>query len=212
MSNSHSAANLTKSVILMTIISGLFISSSTFAQSSDTQQSYQQPVRPQNPTTQSSSENSPDQNKPPRKIHRIGTAIPAPQNSISIKSTDAGAIRRPPPGSGCINCGIVDFVNKLGQGPGLNAIAGGVVAGTVAREVIRQTPHAQGIIHPNTVGGISGGYGGNVDNPGNPGNPYQVGITMSDGSQAIIALPDASNLQQGDRIQLIDGVLVLDRQ
>ena len=209
MSNSHSAANLTKSVILMTIISGLFTTNSTLAQSSGTQQSYQQPARPQSPTTQSSPENRPDQNKPPRTIHRIGTAIGAPRNSISIKSTDAGAIRRQPPGSGCTNCGIVDFVNKIGQGPGLNAIAGGVVAGTVAREVIRQTPYPHDINHPNTMGGIPGSYGGNV---AHPGNPYQIGITMSDGSQAIIALPDASHLQQGDRIQLIDGVVVLDRQ
>lgn len=209
MSISYFSAYLMQSVILMTIISGLLATHGAFAQSSGNQQNYQQPARPQNPTTQSSPENPSDQNKPPRKIHRIGTAIPAPQNSISIKSTDAGAIRRPPPGSGCPNCGIVDFVNKIAQGPGLNAIASGVVAGTIAREVIRQTPYPHDINHPNTMGGIPGSYGGNV---AHPGNPYQIGITMSDGSQAIIALPDASHLQQGDRIQLIDGVVVLDRQ
>ena len=44
----------------------------------------------------------------------------------------------------------------------------------------------------------------------NPGHPYQIGVTMSDGRQAIIALPDAANFQQGDRVKLIDGVLVLD--
>lgn len=209
MPNIRSVVDPAKPVILVVSIFSIFAANSAFAQSSHTTQSYQQPSEPHNLTTRPLPENPPDLNRQPRKIHRIGTAIPAPQSSISIKSTDAGIIRRPPPTSGCTNCGIIDFVNKLGQGPGLNAIAGGVVAGTVAREVIRQTPHAQGIIHPNTAGGISGGYGGNV---GHPANPYQVGITMSDGSQAIIALPDASNLQQGDRIQLIDGVLVLDRQ
>lgn len=198
----------------LTIVSVIFLNTwtthITFAQSLDTtDQNNQQAVRPQNPTTQPLSENPSDQSRPPRKIHRIGTAIPAPQNSISIKSTDAGRIRRQPPASGCINCGIIDFVNKIGQGPGLNAIAGGIVAGTVAREVIRQTPHAQNIAHPNTLGGIPGDYGGNMIHPG---NPYQIGITMSDGSQAIIALPDASHLQQGDRVKLIDGVIVLDRE
>lgn len=212
MLNIRSVVDPAKPVILVISILSILAANSAFAQSSDTTQSYQQPSEPHNLTTRPLPENPSDLNKQPRKIHRIGTAIPAPRNSISIKSTDAGAIRRPLPAPGCSNCGIIDFVNKLGQGPGLNAIAGGVVAGTVAREVIRQTPHAQGIIHPNTVGGISGGYGGNVNHPGHAGNPYQVGITMSDGSQAIIALPDASNLQQGDRIQLIDGVLVLDRQ
>lgn len=212
MLNIRSVVDLAKPVILAAGIFSILAANSAFAQSSHTTQSYQQPSEPHNMTTRPLPENSSDLNKQPRKIHRIGTAIPAPRSSISIKSTDAGAIRRPSPAPGCPNCGIIDFVNKLGQGPGLNAIAGGVVAGTVAREVIRQTPHAQGTIHPNTVGGISGGYGGNMGHPGHPDNPYQIGITMSDGSQAIIALPDASNLQQGDRIQLIDGVLVLDRQ
>lgn len=209
MSNSHSTVDLAKPFFLIAIIFSILAVNSTFAQSTPTTQSSQQPSEPHNPITRSLPENPSDLNKQPRKIHRIGTAIPAPQNSISIKSTDAGAIRRQPSVSGCSNCGIVDFVNKIGQGPGLNAIAGGIVAGTVAREVIRQTPYPHNINHPNTMGGIPGGYGGNV---AHPGNPYQVGITMSDGSQAIIALPAASHLQQGDRIQLIDGVVVLDRQ
>ncbi len=209
MSNNHCAVNRAKPVILFATIFSILAANNTFAQSSDTTQSYQQPSRSQNLATQPLPENPPDLNRPPRIIHRVGTAIGTPRNSVSIKSTDAGTIRRQPPVSGCINCGVIDFVNKIGQGPGLNAIASGVVAGTVAREIIGQTPHPQGIIHPSTMGSISGGYSGNVVHPG---NPYQVGITMSDGSQAIIALPDASNLQQGDRIQLIDGALVLDRQ
>lgn len=208
----RSVVNPTKAAIVVAIIFSILVANSAFSQSSDTTQSYQQPSEPNHPTTRPLPENPSDLNKQPRKIQRIGTAIPAPRNSVSIKSTDAGAIHRPPPAPGCPNCGVIDFVNKLGQGPGLNAIAGGVVAGTIAREIIRQTPHAHGAIHPNAVGGISGGYGGNVNHPGQPDNPYQVGVTMSDGSQAIIALPDASNLQQGDRIQFIDGVLVLDRQ
>lgn len=199
---------------LLTIASVIFLSTwtihITFAQSLDTtDQNNQQTARPQNPTTQPLSESPSDQNRPPREIHRIGTAIPAPQNSISIKSTDAGRIRRQPAAAGCINCGIIDFVNKISQGTGLNAMASGIVAGTVAREVIRQTPHPHGLTHPNALGGIPGNYGGNMVHPE---NPYHIGITMSDGSQAIIALPDASHLQQGDRVKLIDGVIVLDRE
>lgn len=209
MSKSRCAVDLAK----LTIVSAIFLSTwtahSTFAQTSDpTDQNNQQAARPQNPAIQPLSENPSDQNRPPRKIHRIGTAIPAPQNSISIKSTDAGRIRRQPAASGCINCGIIDFVNKIGQGPGLNAIAGGIVAGTVAREVFRQTPHPHGLTHPNTPGGIPGDYGNMI----HPDNQHHIGITMSDGSQAIIALPDASHLQQGDRVKLIDGVIVLDRE
>lgn len=209
MPSSHSAVALTKLAMVSAIILSTFTGNITRAQSSDTDQNHHRPPNPQNLSTQSLPENPPELNRPSRIIHRIGTAIAAPRNSISIKSTDAGLIRRQPPMSGCINCGIVDFVNKIGQGPGLNAIAGGVVAGTVAREIIRQIPHAQGITHPGMIGGTLGGYGRNMVHPD---NPYQIGITMSDGSQAIIALPDASNLQQGDRVRLIDGALVLDRE
>ena len=144
-------------------------------------------------------------NRPPRVIHRVGTAIPAPRNSVSIKSTDAGHIPRQPAVSGCINCGVIDFIQRSTPGNALNAITSGVVAGTIAREVNRQLPYP-GIAHPHYGAGIvTNASGGNIT------NPYQVGITLHDGSQAIIALPDVSHLQQGDRVQLIDGAIVVDR-
>ncbi len=208
MASGNYAINFNKlSIVTIIMLSALDVNF-IFAQATDIDYSQQQTPSSQNLTTPPLPENPPDLNRPPRKIHRIGTAIPAPPNSISIKSTDAGILQRRPPASACSNCGIIDFVNKIGQGPGLNAIVSGVVAGTVAREVIRQTPQPHGN-HPGAMGGIPGNHGENI---AHPDNPYHVGITMSDGKQAIIALPDASHLQQGDRIQLIDGVLVLDRQ
>ncbi len=184
-------------------IFSIFSVNITSAQSPSADHSNQPPSKSQSLTTQPVPESPPDLNRPPRTIHRIGTAISTPRNSISIKSTDAGIIHRQPPASGCINCGIVDFVNKIGQGNNLNAIASGIVAGTVAREIIR--PH--GTNQPDTTD-VSGDHEGNMLNPG---NPYQIGVTMSDGRQAIISPPDATSFQQGDRVKLIDGVLVLDR-
>lgn len=203
MANDNRWRNLKISIVLIIIltIGGINL---TLAQALSRDLNQQQQLQSSNLTPQSPAQNSSDSNKSQRKVHRIGTAIPAPQNSISIKSTDAGNINRRPPVAGCNNCGIIDFVNKISQGSGLNAIASGVVAGTVAREVLRQTPPAPGH-HPHMMNHPDG-------NIVNPNNQYQVGITMSDGKQAIIALPDASHLQQGDRIQLIDGVFVLDRQ
>ncbi len=158
----------------------------------------------QNPSAPT--ETPPGISRPPRIIHRVGTAIPAPRNSVSIKSTDAGHIPRQSAVSGCTNCGVIDFIQRSTSGNALNAITSGVVAGTIAREVNRQLPYP-GIAHPHYGAGI-------VPNPsdGNITNPYQVGITLHDGSQAIIALPDVSHLQQGDRVQLIDGAIVVDRQ
>ena len=193
--------NTVKRLIGSAIIFSVCVPAVALAQSTAAEQNH-----PQLQSTQPLPESPPDVNRPPRTIHRIGTAISAPRNSVSIKSTDAGIIPRQPAASGCINCGIIDFVNRIGQGPGLNAIAGGVIAGTVAREIIRQSPYPHGANYPGAMDGTHPG------NTAQPHDQYQVGITMNDGRQAIIALPDAANFHQGDRIRLVDGVLVPDRQ
>lgn len=204
MSNNFHIIDLAKSIIVSASIFSILAGDIAFAQSPNADHHNKPPSGSQSLTTQPVPESPPDLERPPKTIHRVGTAISTPRNSISIKSTDAGIIPRQPPASGCINCGIVDFVNKMGQGNNLNAIASGIVAGTVAREIIR--PH--GTNQPDTMSGMPGNHGGNM---ANPSNPYQIGITMNDGRQAIIALPDTANFQQGDRVKLIDGVLVLDR-
>lgn len=210
MSNKRPVANSAYLMLVSAVILGGISATGACAQSANAdQQGHRQLPRSQSLTTQPLSESPPDLNRPPRIIHRTGTAIGVPRNSISIKSTDAGITHRQPSASGCINCGIIDFVNRIGQGGNLNAIASGVVAGTIAREIIRQTPHPHGSDHHGAGGGIHGHYG---ENRVHPGDQYQIGITMNDGRQAIIALPDAANLHQGDRVKLIDGVLVLDHQ
>jgi hypothetical protein len=177
-------------VILILSLTGI---KSALTQSISTHAMHQQ----SNPETQELAlvpkpKTKPNVHMPSRTIHRVGTMIGA-RNSISVKSTDAGIIHRHPPGATCINCGVIDYINLPGQGPGLNAIATGVVAGTIARSI--------------------GQYGAHPHASGHPGaaahnNHYDVGITMQDGSQAIITLPDASQFHRGDAVQLIDGVLV----
>lgn len=201
MFNNVFASGLKPPVIAWVIMLGCFFTNGSFAQSTN-----QLPPQPQHITAQPIPEIPPDLNsRPPRAVQRIGTAIPPPRNTVSIKSTDAGAIPRQSPLSPCINCGVVDFVNRLGQGPNLNAIVSGVVAGTVARGVIGSMQHSHDGHHP-----------GDMQHPPNhhgvpPQHPYQVGITLDDGRQAIIAIPEGVNFQQGDRVRWVDGVLVLDR-
>ncbi len=201
MLDNRPAADATIRMTVFTVILYTSVTTIALAQSSGADQNQRQQPQSQRLTTQPSPESPPDVNRLPRIIHRTGTAIAPPRNSVSIKSTDAGIIHRQPPATGCSNCGIIDFVNKIGQGPGLNAIAGGVIAGTVAREVMRQNPYP-----PQGAGGSHAG--GTTQ----PHGQYQVGVTMSDGSQAIIALPDATQFHQGDRVRLVDGVLMIDRQ
>ncbi len=208
MSDILSGIVIAKAVILSTLIYSIFAANAASAQSTQIDSN-----RPQSGTnaqplsTRPMPENPPDLDRPPKTIHRTGTAIGA-RNSISIKSTDAGIIHRQPASSGCINCGIINSVNKIGQESSLNAIANGVVAGTVAREVLRHSPYPYGTNHSHATGSPHAPVGAHAVNPG---NQYSVGVTMNDGSQTIITLPDASNFQQGDRVQLIDGMLVLDR-
>lgn len=209
MSNSYPISELKALVIIISLVLGTFHASFTFSQMIDSEHNHSLPPKTQNLTTQSLPSNIRLDSKPPRTIHRIGTAISAPSNSISIKSTDAGAIRRQSPVSGCINCGIINSINKIGQGSGMNAITSGIVAGTVAREIIRQTPHPHNPDYPQAPGDNYYNQGGNIIYPG---NQYQINITMDDGRQAIIALPEGASFQQGDRVKWVDGALILDRQ
>lgn len=145
----------------------------------------------------------PDLYPPPRTMQRTGTAIKGARNSISIKSTDAGIIHYPPATipqstpfpqasaqSGCINCGVIDFIRIIGQENTHSAITSGIVAGTIAKEIVEHGAHPH-----------SGRTGGHHPD-------YHVGVTMNDGTQQIIRVPDASYLHRGDSIQLIDGLLV----
>ncbi|MCB1935330.1 MAG: hypothetical protein KDF59_05255 [Nitrosomonas sp.] len=142
---------------------------------------------------------------PVRSMQRIGTAINGARNSVSIKSTDAGIVHRPAAPSApltpmpqfapnCIHCGIVDFINIAPESM-VNAIASGMIAGTIARKI--------------------GGHGTHQDTQsehrhhrGHHQQHYQVGVTMQDGSQQVIVVPDISGLQRGNRVQLKDGILM----
>jgi hypothetical protein len=209
MSHSYPIPELKALVIAISLVLGTFHASFTFSQMIDGEHNHSLPPKTQNLTTQSLPSNILLDSKPPRTIHRIGTAISAPRNSISIKSTDAGAIRRQSPVSGCTNCGIIHSINKIGQGSGMNAIAGGIIAGTVAREITRQIPHPHNPDYPQAP---SDNYYNQEGNIIYPGNQYQINITMDDGRQAIIALPEGASFQQGDRVKWVDGALILDRQ
>lgn len=157
----------------------------------------------------------PDPHMPVRTMQRTGTAIVGARNSVSIKSTDAGIVHRPaapsaplsplPPlpqsGSNCINCGIIDFIN-IAQGNAINAMASGIIAGTIARKIGEHGAHPQ---TDHTPGRHA--YQGQGQGQGQHQQHYHVGVTMQDGSRQIIMVPDVAGLHRGDIIQLKDGVL-----
>ncbi len=193
MSKNHITRNVLYIGISVILICSLVNIKRTQAQSLGTH-SIQQQVNPgtQQHTHVPKPNAKPSLSMPSTTVNRVGTMIGA-RNSISIKSTDAGIIHPPPPGATCINCGVVDYINIPNQGHGLNAIAAGVVAGTIARSISQNGTHPHNTLHPNAA---------------THHHNYDVGITMQDGSQAIISMPDAPQFHRGDAVQLIDGVLV----
>lgn len=148
----------------------------------------------------------PDPHMPVRTMQRTGTAIVGARNSVSIKSTDAGIVHRPAAPSAplsplpqsesnCINCGVIDFIT-IAQSNAINAMASGIIAGTIARKIGEhgahpQTDHTSGR-HPHQE---------------QHRQHYHVGVTMQDGSRQVIMVPDITGLHRGDIIQLKDGVL-----
>lgn len=152
----------------------------------------------------------PDPHMPVRTMQRTGTAIVGARNSVSIKSTDAGIVHRPAApsaplsplpqsGSNCINCGIIDFIN-IAQGNAINAMASGIIAGTIARKIGEHGAHPQS-------DRTSGRHAYQGQGQGQHQQHYHVGVTMQDGSRQVIMVPDITGLHRGDIIQLKDGVL-----
>ncbi|MDR4518038.1 MAG: hypothetical protein MRK00_11725 [Nitrosomonas sp.] len=202
---------------MILIISAVFLTAQiVIAQPAQPDESIQQQTITQSYLPKPGSK--PEQKFSTRTMQRTGTAITGARNSISIKSTDAGIIHYPPtaplpypnagPGltvapsaAGCVNCGIIDFINIVGQGNALNAIASGIVAGTIARKIGGYNTYS----HPNHSDDRNRGE--HAEQRGQHQH-YHVGITMHDGSQQIITVPDVSHLHQGDRIQLIDGIII----
>ena len=140
------------------------------------------------------------------KIDRVGTAFKG-RNSISIKSTDAGIVPRYQPIAGCDNCGIVDFVNVIGQGGIIGTITGGIIGGTIARKIGKYGSRKYSNTDTSANGSVNTEHTFERDTA-NRIIHYDVGVTMNDGTQSIITLPNEPRFNNGDRIKLIDGVLV----
>ncbi|MDR4521525.1 MAG: hypothetical protein R3E36_13205 [Nitrosomonas sp.] len=145
---------------------------------------------------------------PVRTMQRTGTAIVGARNSVSIKApmpVSFIAPQRHPPlsplpqsGSNCINCGIIDFIN-IAQGNAINAMASGIIAGTIARKTVN--------MHIRKPDHTPGRHAYQGQGQGQHQQHYHVGVTLQDGSRQVIMVPDVTGLHRGDFIQLKDGVL-----
>lgn len=103
-----------------------------------------------------------------------------------------------------MNCGTIDFIVIIGQNSAMNAVASGIIAGNIVRKIGEHGvyPHP----HYRRYDGEHHGHKGHTEH--RDYHHYQVGITLQDGSQQVIIVPNASDFQQDDHIQLIDGRLM----
>lgn len=148
----------------------------------------------------------PELNMPMKAVNRVGTAFSG-RRSVSIKSTDAGIVPRYPQTSACINCGTVDFVNIIGQGNNIDFITGGIISGIIRNKIIGHGQHQH--YPPNTTMNENSHANHQHGNQStNNTARYEVGVTMDDGTQTILKQQHAPQFHFGDRVRLIDGVIL----
>lgn len=130
------------------------------------------------------------------------------QNSVRIRSVEAGRIVRPYGQPACVNCGVINYVypsgyarNGGGYGNPMAGIPGGVVAIPLGDEGEGRfiAPIGSILGHPNQIG--QGQTGGSV-------MYYDIGVMLENGTQTIVRQETRPHFNIGERVKLIDGVLL----
>lgn len=134
------------------------------------------------------------------------------QNSVRIRSIEAGRIIRPHGQPSCMNCGVISYVYPSGHprsgggyGNTMTGMSGGVVAIPFGED-------GEGRFITN-IGGILGNassYSGQIGQ-GHVGGKvmyYDIGVMLENGTQTVVRQQTMPNFNVGERVKLIDGVLL----
>ncbi|WP_309678987.1 glycine zipper 2TM domain-containing protein [Polaromonas sp.] len=129
-------------------------------------------------------------------VHR-----PAPAPGHAGISPAPSAAHSPAPGRGvCAVCGVVESVTPVQRsakpdGPGVGAVAGGVLGAVLGNQV----GHGNGRTAATILGAVGGGFAGNaIEGQVRKITVYQVGIRMEDGSHRTMEIAQAPNV--GSRV------------
>lgn len=144
--------------------------------------------------------------------HGTGSALSGRDN-VSLKSTDAAAInptyQQPPV---CINCGFMDFADVFAPGGAAAILYGGIISGVIGSKILGKEAHRY---HP-TDAPMSKGTFPSIrhfnDGPANHMINRNFGITVDNGTRAVIQQPAAPYYYSGDEKLLMDGQLKLNNQ
>lgn len=108
----------------------------------------------------------------------------------------------------CHECGVIESVReieKTGEGSGLGAVAGGVAGGLLGR----QTGGGRGRDVMTVLGAIGGAVAGNaVEKNVKKVKNYEVAIRFDDGSSRLITQDNPPAWRSGDRVKIVNGMIV----
>ena len=134
------------------------------------------------------------------------------QNSVRIRSVEAGRIIRPHGQPSCVNCGVISYVYPSGHprsGGGYGNAMAGIPGGVVA---IPFGEDGEGRFIAN-IGGILGNassYPSQIGQ-GHAGGKvmyYDIGVMLENGTQTVVRQETRPHFNVGERVKLIDGVLL----
>ncbi len=143
-------------------------------------------------------------NEAPVKIAQ--NAPPAGYGPPPDYSAQPARIEQPKPI--CHDCGVIESVReieKAGEGSGLGAVAGGVAGGLLGR----QTGGGRGRDVMTVLGALGGAVAGNaVEKNVKKVKSYEVAIRFEDGSSRLIAQDNPPAWRSGDRVKIVNGMIV----
>ena len=129
----------------------------------------------------------------PATVNRVAQT-PKPKPPLTYSNANGGpAYSAAPPQQLCAACGTVESVTPVqrsakAEGPGLGAVAGGVLGAVLGNQV----GHGNGRAAATVLGAVGGGFIGNaVEGNVKRVTVYQVGVRMEDGSRRSIDIAQA---------------------
>ncbi|OFZ97356.1 MAG: hypothetical protein A3H35_20010 [Betaproteobacteria bacterium RIFCSPLOWO2_02_FULL_62_17] len=107
----------------------------------------------------------------------------------------------------CGDCGVIESVNeieKVGEGSGLGAVAGGVVGAIAGKQV----GGGRGRNVMSVVGALGGAYAGHqIEKNARKVKSYDVTIRFEDGSTRTLSQSTPPAWRAGDRVRLVNGII-----
>lgn len=109
---------------------------------------------------------------------------------------------------GCANCGVVQsvrVVEKASEASGLGAIAGGITGAVVGHQI----GEGQGKSLATVAAAVGGAMAGNkIEQNMHKTRSINVNVRMEDGATRTVRLDNDPGLLVGDKVKIVDGVLV----